>query len=160
MKIEEFAKYKKLIDSGETLDDDRFYQVYEWMENSGRIDEGLWRSVVSWFKRNLSPKSRRLYKLANEYENELKSEIQAEWSSITDRKDFYARVKKLSGMRMSRDLEHRMDILAEDDPDYRELVRILVNKKRLAAKRFMTEKFNKLGDTEKKKLRADIENDL
>ena len=140
MKIDDFIKYRKLIESDGFIDNEEASKIYTWMEETGRIDEGLWGTIWSWLKRNLSVTARRLHALANDYEKELTEEIKAEYNATVN-KDLAAKFRKTSGMRLSRDYEDRMDLIAGDDPDYRELVRILINKKNVAVKRAMITEF-------------------
>ena len=129
MKLDDFTKYKKLAESADPdMLPPEALRIYQWMEEKGRIDEGFWSSIWKWLKRNLSPKSRKLHALAEEYEKELTEELRAEYDA-TVKKDLAAKFRKSSYMRLSHDIEQRMDIIAGDDQDYRELVKALINKK-------------------------------
>jgi hypothetical protein len=138
MKIEEFKKYKRLVESQDlsllTAEID-VARIYQWMENSGRIDEGFWGSIWSWLKRNFSPTSSKLHKLADEFGEELSKELKAEFDRKEDSKDKAAQMRSSWAGKISGDIEERMRIVAEDDPEYQDLVRYLINKKTLEAKR-------------------------
>lgn len=137
MKIEEFKKYKRLIESNSTLNTDESKKVYEWMEETGRIDEGLFSGIWSWLKRNFSPTSIELHKLANEFEKEIKKEMEAEFSRKGNYHDKAAQMRASWAGRISGDIEKKMYLIADEDPDYRELVDYLINKKTYSAKKQM-----------------------
>jgi len=137
MKFEEFKKYKTLIESQDTEILQQFPEaekVYNWMEETGRIDEGFWSAIWGWLKRNLSPTGRKLHNLANEYEKELTEEYRAEYGKIRY-KDLDSRFRSSFAGRMSEDIEDKMTLIAGDDEDYRTLVRALINKKKLKVKK-------------------------
>lgn len=174
MKIQEFIEYKKLIESDGLIPDDQADKVYAWMEETGRLDEGFFGSVWKWLKRNFSPKARKLHFLSDEYEKELAAEIRAEWDSL-EYKTIADKWRKGSYMRLSSDIEDRMDLIAGEDTDYRELAKVLINKKRLKVKRLLLNHFSskldpdeyrnevkELDDKEAKNNRrlTDIENSL
>ncbi|MCK9293361.1 hypothetical protein M0P25_04760 [archaeon] len=143
MKIEEFKKYKYLIESEliDINDDEVAASIYKWMDETGRLDEGFWGSIWGWLKRNFSPTARKLHKLADQYEDELMQETRAEFGKEKDRKDIRSKIRTGYYSRMSNDIEERMDIIASDDQDYRELVRILINQKKLKVKKAMLTEF-------------------
>jgi hypothetical protein len=138
MKFEDFKKYKKIAESQDFEALQEFPEaekVYNWMEETGRIDEGFWGAIWSWLKKNLSPTARKIHSLANEYEKELESEMQAEYGKLKNSKDLDAKFRRSFAGRVAEDIEEKMQIIAGDDDDYRELVKTLVNKKNLAVKK-------------------------
>jgi len=146
MNIDEFNKYKRIVESSspEMLDgNEEAMKVYTWMEESGRIDEGFFGAIWSWLKRNFSPRARRIYKLADEFGRELKKEMEAEFGRKADSKDMAAQMRSSWAGRISGDIQEKMEIEAGDDDDYRELVRLLVNKKTLEGKKEMLKYLDK-----------------
>ena len=140
MKLDEFIRHKQEIetlDISESLTDKDALKVYSWMEETGRIDEGVLGSVWSWLKRNFSPTSRKLHNLADEFGVEIKKEMQAEFDRREDSKNLAAKMRASWAGKISGDIKDRMDIIASDDDDYRKLVTYLINKKTYAAKREM-----------------------
>lgn len=151
MKLEEFKKYKKIVESRSPESIQNFPEaerIHQWMEETGRIDEGFFGSIWSWLKKNFSITGVRLHKLVNEYEKELYAETKAEWSKITDKSDLASRFRAGTYAKLSRDIESRMEILAGDDEDYRELVRTLINKKNLLVKKSLISAFTGVLDPE------------
>lgn len=151
MKFEEFKKYKKIAESQDTKILESFpdaVKVYAWMEETGRIDEGFWSAIWNWLKRNLSPTARKLHNLANEYEKELAAEIQAEYGKLKNSKDLDAKFRRSFAGRIADDIEDKMNLIAEDDDVYRELVRTLINKKKLKVKKAMLQEFSGRMDPE------------
>lgn len=150
MKFDEFKKYKLLIESDiiDFNDDEEIMRVYQWMQETGRIDEGFWGSIWGWLKKTFSITSRRLYKLADQYEQQLMEETRAEFGKAKDNKDIKSKIQAGYYSRMSTDIEERMDIIAGDDEDYRELVRVLINKKKLKVKKAMLSEFKDVFDDE------------
>jgi len=139
MKIQEFAKYKRLVESRDPellQGNEKAMKVYSWMEESGRIDEGFWGAIWGWLKRNFSTKAMKIHKLADEFGVEIKKEMEAEFAKQEDPKDKAAKMRVSWAGKISGDIRERMDIEAGDDNDYRELVRHLANKKTLEAKKF------------------------
>lgn len=138
MRIDDFKKMKRLAESQDpAVLTEQALRVRDWMEETGRIDEGVWGTIWSWLKRNFSPMSLRLHRLADQYGDELKKEMKAEFGKIKDYKDAASRMRVSWAGKLSNDIEEKMRILAEDDPDYQELVRHLVNKKNLEAKKMI-----------------------
>ena len=138
MKFEEFDLYKKIVESGNEAMFEKYpeaLKVKAWMEESGRIDEGILSGVWSWIKKNFSIKARKIHSLAEEYAKELLEEGRAEFAKTKEPKDLLAKYRAGNYNRLSRDIEERMDVIAADDEDYRELVRTLVNKKNLEIKK-------------------------
>jgi hypothetical protein len=137
MKIDQFSKYKKLVESKDPslLGSEEAMRIYNWMETSGRIDEGFWGSIWGWLKRNFSPTSMKIHKLADEFGAEFSKELKAEFDRKEDSSDKAAQMRSSWAGKISGDIEERMKIIAEDDPEYQELVRYLINKKTLEAKR-------------------------
>ena len=142
MKIQDFIDYKIIIESNGVITNDEANKIYSWMEKTGRIDESLWGSIWSWLKRNFSVKSKKLHGLADEYEKELTEEMRAEYGAMKDSKDLASKFRRGSYMKLSRDIEERMDLIAGDDEDYKELARILINKKNLSVRRAMLKEFS------------------
>lgn len=138
MKYEEFIKYKKIVESDGLISSDEAVRVRSWMEKTGRIDEGFWGAIWSWLKKNFSVTARRIYVLADDYERELTSEMRAEW---TKSKDLAAKVRAGSYAKLSRDIEERMELIAGDDQDYRDLVRTVINKRNLKVRKQMLSEF-------------------
>lgn len=161
MKFEEFKKYKKIAEAQDTKILESFpdaVKVYAWMEETGRIDEGFWSAIWNWLKRNLSPTARKLHNLANEYEKELTAEIQAEYGKLKDSKDLDAKFRRSFAGRIADDIEDKMNLIAEDDDVYRELVRTLINKKKLKVKKAMLQEFSgKMDPTDVESIGSEIE---
>jgi hypothetical protein len=146
MNIDEFNKYKRIVESSspEMLDgNENAMKVYAWMEESGRIDEGFFGAIWSWLKRNFSPRARRIYRLADDFGRELKKEMEAEFGRKADSKDMAAQMRSSWAGRISGDIQEKMEIEAGEDDDYRELVRLLINKKTLEGKREMLKYLDK-----------------
>jgi hypothetical protein len=144
MKIEEFKKYRKIAESlnEETLEKfPEAKKIREWLEHTDRIDEGLFGSIWGWLKKHFSITARKLINLANEYEKELMAETIAEWKKHSDKDDLASKFRAGSYARLSRDIEEKMEIVAKDDPEYRELVRALINEKNLLVKRAVIRQF-------------------
>jgi len=148
MKLDEFKKYRKIAESANLQEYPEAERIYKWMEESGRIDEGFWGAIWSWLKRNFSVTARRLHKLANEYEKELTAESRAEYGAMKDSKDLAVKFRKSWAGRVSDEIRDKMDIIASDDSDYRELVRTLINKKNLEVKTAMIKEFSGQMDEE------------
>lgn len=163
MKFEEFKKYKKIAESQDTKILESFpdaVKVYAWMEETGRIDEGFWIAIWNWLKRNLSPTARKLHNLANEYETELAAEIQAEYGKLKNSKDLDAKFRRSFAGRIADDIEDKMTLIAEDDEVYRELVRTLINKKKLKVKKAMLKEFTgRMDPDDVEELNSEIDND-
>jgi len=159
MNIDEFNKYKRIVESStfEMLDgNEEAMRVYNWMEESGRIDEGFFGAIWSWLKRNFSPRARRIYRLADDFGIELKKEMEAEFGRKADSKDMAAQMRSSWAGRISGDIQEKMQIEAGEDDDYRELVRLLINKKTLEGKREMLKYLDKgLAKTIKSELNKD-----
>ena len=160
MKLDDFTKYKKLAESADpNVLPPEALRIYQWMEEKGRIDEGLWSSIWRWLKKNFSPTAVKLNKLADEYEKELQSEMEAEFAKHEDKKDIASKLRSSYTWKMSPDIENRMETIAKDDEVYRDLVRILLNKKRLAVKRKMFSAYaNVMSPDDKSKLGIDLDN--
>ena len=138
MKFEEFKKYKMMVESQDTELLQQYPEaekIHAWMEETGRIDEGFWGAIWSWLKRNLSPTARKLNNLADEYEKELEAEMQAEYGKLKNSKDLDAKFRRSFAGRIAEDIDEKMDIVAGDDEDYRELKKNLINKKNLKVKK-------------------------
>lgn len=138
MKFEEFKKYKMMVESQDTELLQQYPEaekIHAWMEETGRIDEGFWGAIWSWLKRNLSPTARKLNNLADDYEKELEAEMQAEYGKLKNSKDLDAKFRRSFAGRIAEDIDEKMDIVAGDDEDYRELKKNLINKKNLKVKR-------------------------
>ena len=164
MKLDEFIRYKQEIETSnvsESLDKDAL-KVYSWMEETGRIDEGILGSVWTWLKRNFSPTSRKLHNLADEFGVEIKKEMQAEFDKREDSKNLAAQMRASWAGKISGDIRDRMDIIASDDDDYRKLVTYLINKKTYAAKREMLKYLDTVDATEigRKINKDEKENDI
>ena len=132
MKIDEFQKYRRIVESEKSthfFKDENLSRVHKWLDESGRLDEGILSGIWSWLKRNFSVTARRIHSLADDYEKELGEELRAEWKKTKDPKDLASKFRAGTYNRASRDIAERMEILAEDDQDYRELVRTISNKK-------------------------------
>jgi len=159
MNIDEFNKYKRIVESSspEMLDgNEKAMKVYAWMEESGRIDEGFFGAIWSWLKRNFSPRARRIYRLADDFGIELKKEMEAEFGRKADSKDMAAQMRSSWAGRISGDIQEKMEIEAGEDDDYRELVRLLINKKTLEGKREMLKYLDKgLAKTIRNEVTAD-----
>jgi hypothetical protein len=164
MKFEEFKRHKKIAESIDSSDLQKFPEVssvYAWLEQNDRIDEGLWQNIWNWLKKNLSPTGRKLYKLADEFEKELEAELRAEYGKIKDSKDLASKMRASYAGRLSGDIEERMSIVAGDDDVYRELSRELVNERTLRAKKRVITNFGSvLDDTDRKKLTDDWDDEL
>ena len=154
MKIEEFNKLKRLAESIEKENlssHPESQKIYEWMVETGRIDEGILGTIWSWMKRNLSIRSRRIHILAKDFANELMEEGRAEYNKTSDKA---SKFRAGTYNKLSRDIEEKMEILAADDDDYRELVRLLVNKKTIEVKKALLIEFaGKLDSDEEHELR-------
>jgi hypothetical protein len=137
MKLEDFKTYQSEIKmSGKILtENEESKKIYEWMEETDRLNEGLLGSIWKWLKRNFSVTSRKLHSLADEYGRELTEELRADYLKTKNPKDLGAKFRAGSYNRLSRDIEERMDIVAGDDEDYRLLAKTLVNKKNLEVKK-------------------------
>jgi hypothetical protein len=138
MKIEQFKKYKKIVESRSPEVLQAFPEaakVHNWMENSGRLDEGFFGAIWSWLKRNFSPTAIQLHKLADELGSELSKEMKAEFDRKEDYKNKAAQMRSSWAGKMSGDIQERMWIIAEKDEDYDDLVRYLINKETLKAKK-------------------------
>lgn len=163
MKIEEFKKYKRLAESQdfEDITSPDVQDVYRWMEESGRLDEGFFSSIWQWMKRNFSITSRRLHSLADDYENELREELRAEWKKTKNPKDLASKFRAGTYNRLSRDIAERMEIIAEDDETYRTLARVLVNKKDLKVKKEILKELSGMIDPEEfNEALGDIQKDV
>lgn len=137
MKLEDFKTYQSEIKmSGKILtENEESKKVYEWMEETEKLNEGLLGSIWKWLKRNFSVTARKLHSLADEYGKELTEELRADYLKTKNPKDLGAKFRAGSYNRLSRDIEDRMDIVAGDDEDYRLLAKTLVNKKNLEVKK-------------------------
>ena len=143
MKLEEFKKYKKIVESRrpESLQNyEEAVKIQQWMLDSGRIDEGFWGSIWSWLKRNFSVTGARLSNLAEEYEKELIEETRAEYDTLAA-PTIASKIRRSNYSKLSRDIEERMNIIAGDDEDYRELARTLINKKDIKVKKLMLSEY-------------------
>lgn len=164
MKFEEFKKHKKIAESIDSSDLQKFPEissVYTWLEQNDRIDEGLWQNIWNWLKKNLSPTGRKLYKLADEFERELEAELRAEYGKIKDSKDLASKMRASYAGRVSGDIEERMSIVAGDDDVYRELSRELVNERTLRAKKRVLGNFSSiLDDSDRRKLTDEWDDEL
>ena len=132
MRLENFRKYKKLIESGEAdMSDPTTIKVYEWMTayDLVPINEGLWGAIWGWLKRNFTPTASKIHKLADEFAQELEEEYRAEFEKQSGSKDLASKLRTSYGGRLSQDIEEKMRLAAGDDSDYQELVRTLVTKK-------------------------------
>jgi hypothetical protein len=147
MRIDEFNKYKRIVESVSdpemVSNNPEMLKVYKWMDTTGRIDEGFFGAIWTWLKRNFSPTARRIYKLADEYGRELKKEMEAEFGRKADSKDLAAQMRSSWAGRISGDIKEKMEIEAGDDDDYIELVRLLVNKETLEGKKAMLKYLDK-----------------
>lgn len=160
MEIEKFIEYKKLIESDGLIINDEAAKIHAWMEETGRIDEGFLGRIWKWLKRNFSPIARKLYRLADEFEQELLAELRAEWGNI-EGKSLVDKFRRGSWMKLSNDIEDRMEIIAKDDTDYRELVRILINKKKLKVrKQLISELGGQIDPESKRRFLREIDDDL
>jgi hypothetical protein len=137
MKLEDFKTYQSEIKmSGKILTENvESKKIYNWMDETDRLNEGLLGSIWKWLKRNFSVTSRKLHSLADEYGKELTEELRADYLKTKNPKDLGAKFRAGSYNRLSRDIEDRMDIVAGDDEDYRLLAKTLVNKKNLEVKK-------------------------
>ena len=164
MKIDEFQKYRRIVESEKSthfFKDENLSRVHKWLDESGRLDEGILSGIWSWLKRNFSVTARRIHSLADDYEKELGEELRAEWKKTKDPKDLASKFRAGTYNRASRDIAERMEILAEDDQDYRELVRTLINKKDLKVKREILNELSGMIDPEEfKDNLGDIDNDI
>ena len=145
MTIEEFKRYKKIAESKDYELLNTFpeaQKVYQWMEDTGRVDEGFWGAVWSWLKKNFSPTARKLHKLANDFEKEYTAESRAEYGTMKNSKDLAAKFRRSFAGKVSEEIEEKMSIVAGDDDDYRELSRLLINKKKLKVKKSMIIEFS------------------
>jgi hypothetical protein len=163
MKFEEFKKYKKIAESQSNESFESFpdaAKIYAWMEETGRIDEGFFSAIWNWLKRNLSPTARKIHNLADQYEKELTAEIQAEYGKLKNSKDLEAKFRRSFAGRIAEDIEDKMYLIASDDDVYRELVRTLVNKKKLKVKKAMLEEFSgKMDPEDVDDIRSDVDRD-
>jgi len=164
MKFEEFKKYKKIAESRDPKllgSYPEAAKIYQWMEDNERIDEGFWGAIWSWLKRNFSPTAMKLHKLADEYEKELTAEIQAEYGKLKNAKDLNSKFRRSFAGRIADDIEDKMELIASDDDDYRELVRTLVNKKKLKVKKKMLVEFsNKMDPEDVEELENDTDSEI
>ena len=138
MKIDEFKKYKQIAESNNSemlMSYPEAERVYNWMQETGRIDEGFFGAIWSWLKKNFSITARKLMNLADEYEKQALEEGKAEWDRTENKGDLVARYRAGSYAKLSGDIQQRMDIVAGDDEDYRELARTLINKKNMEVKK-------------------------
>lgn len=140
MNFEEFQKYRFLAENlepnqltGEAL------QVRNWMEESGRIDEGFWGAVWGWLKTHFSPKANKITKLGNEFADELEKEIRAEY---VDSKSLTATMRRNYGGGLSSEIREKMLIAAGDDEDYRKLVELIITEKTYGAKKNVLEELS------------------
>ena len=144
MKIEEFKKYRKIAESLNEETIEKFpeaIKIKNWLEQTERLDEGIFGSIWGWIKKHFSITARKLINLADEYEKELMAETIAEWKKHSDKDDLASKFRAGSYARLSRDIEEKMEIIAKDDPEYRELVRALINEKNLLVKKSVIRQF-------------------
>ena len=157
MNFSEFKKYKHIVESRSSLQSfPEAEKIHRWMEETGRLDEksGFWGSIWGWIKKNFSSKGISLHKLADEYEKELIEETRAEYDTLAA-PTIASKIRKSSYSKLSRDIEERMNIVAEDDEDYRELARELVNQKDIKVKKMMLNLYaSKLDPSEVSSIRS------
>lgn len=164
MKLDNFLKYKHIVET-ENLDsfreDKDAMQVYEWLNDSGRLNETILGSIWKWIKKNFSPTSLKLHKLADEYAVELEKEIRAEHDSKGDIAD--AIRNSTRGGDLSDLIKQKMYTVAEDDVDYKELASSLINLKTYEIQnQLIAEYEGKFSNTSKSgkdlaKLKAEVE---
>lgn len=160
MKIEDFSKYRKLIESDGFIPNEEAEKVYRWMEDTGRLDESFFGAVWKWLKRNFSIKARKIHSLADEYEKELIEETRAEYNAMKSKQDLAAKFRKAWTGRLSQDIKERMEIIASDDEEYRDLVRTLVNKKNLYVRKMMIKEFTgQLDPDEVRSITSELNNE-
>lgn len=160
MKLQEFIEYKRIIlYSEETELNEQAIEVLDWLDEHDRLDEGMFGNIWKWIKKNFSPTARKIYSLADEYENELLAELRAEWSKLAS-KDLASKYRSGSYMRLSRDYENQMDDVAGDDPTYKELARTLINKKNIKVKKvLLSELRGKLDPEDVTDIKNNLESD-
>lgn len=151
MKLDDFKKYKMIAESADADSLQNYpdaVKIHKWMEETGRIDEGegFFGSIWGWLKKNFSIRGRRIHTLADEYEKELYAETKAEWFKIKDKADQAAKFRAGNYAKLSRDIREKMDIVAEDDADYQELVRALINEKDLLVKKSLISAYSGVMD--------------
>lgn len=143
-------------------------RLYEFFSNKYDIplNEGIFNSVVNWFRKNFSPTARKIQNLGIEYYNWLTSEYEATYKGGED--DESELSKFLKSEKISSDIEQQINDVAGDVEAYKELARKTIAKYKIKAKKdfsnsllgpksYVTQEFDKSYTIADKDLRAQQE---
>jgi hypothetical protein len=140
MKLETFKIARELY-LKEQLDKESNEVLYEFLSNryadQGMLNEGIFSSMVSWFKRNFSPRASKIKTLGKEYYDWLMSEYNSTYKGGDSESalDSFLRNEKVST-----DIETQIEDAAGEDETYQDLAKKTILKYRVAAKKDFAKK--------------------
>lgn len=155
MKFNEFKRARKLIIENREEAHLLESTVYEFVNDKyvDTINEGVFSSVISWFKRNFSPTAFKIKSLAKDYYAWLTNEFTATYKGSDDEtalEKFYKTEK------VSDDLEDKILKVAGDDENYRQLAEELILEYKIRAKKDFASKILGPGSNLNKTLERDL----
>lgn len=156
MKFNEFKRARKLIIENKAEKIEQIYEseLYDFVsaKYDDQLNEGIFSSIIGWFKRNFSPKASKLKKLAKEYYAWLQNEFTAQYKGGDDEtalERFYKTEK------VSDDIEDQMLDAAGDDEDYKKLADALILEYKVLAKKDFASKMLGSGNNLSKQLEGE-----
>jgi ribosomal protein S17E len=119
----------------ESLEYNENPRLYEFLSSKydQPVNEGIFNSVINWFKRNFSPTARKIQDLGVEYYDWLMAEYNATYKgNDTDEKEID---KFLKAEKISSDIEQQINDVAGDSEAYKELAKKVITKYKMKAKK-------------------------
>lgn len=124
----------------ESLKDSESWAVFEFLQERYQnepLNEGLISSIVSWYRRNFSPRATKIKKLAKQYYEWLMSEYNATYKKADDDTPLEAFLKK---EKISSDIEQQILDTASDHEDYAALAKKVILESKIRAKKDFSKK--------------------
>ena len=138
MKIEEFIKIReRFLNESEVSKGNE--KLYEFLADKYvSVNEGVFQTMVSWFRRNFSPKAKKIINLGNEYYDWLMTEYNAKYKGKDSNErevDRFLKEEKISA-----DIEQQITDAAGDNDTYKELSKKIILENKLKAKKDFSQK--------------------
>jgi hypothetical protein len=134
MNLESFKKARESY-FNESLNKEEAEELYEFFTEkyffAESLNEGIFTSMVNWFKRNFSPKASKIRSLGNDY----KSWLLAEYNSSYKGDDENSLDKFLKSEKISSDIEEKINATAGDDDTYQMLAKNVILENKIKAKK-------------------------
>jgi hypothetical protein len=155
MNLQSFKHARELYlnESLKKEENERLYEFFaEKYSNAEMLNEGLFGSMISWFKKNFSPRAAKIRKLGKDYRSWLMAEYGSEYKGGDSDS---ALDKFLKSEKLSADIEEQINAVAGDDESYRDLAKKVILENKIKAKKDFSTKILGPNSTVTKKYAAE-----